>query len=310
MIGKRLFAFALAPVVVAALVLASPAAAQAPQPPPRLTNGVYYGYYWGTNSSVALTVRNNVITTAAIFTPGFGVPITNGLPPFFFAGSCSTSVTNGAGYPINPNTGAWAVPIIDPGAPEFFVPSLCGLTRPAGYLVVSFNCDGPKGVMTNGTNPLFSAKRGPLPDADGITYTGTSSATPRDPAQANSPFTPWTGPEGSINLSVSGGTITGTGTFAPVDPDTGIPTGGAPVNVTYGPVSFGAQGGSIASGGGASLTTGFIALPSTPAGYSVCGALALNGTINGTVNCTPTPPNFQYVAAQFTLTPSSPPSSS
>jgi hypothetical protein len=117
------------------------------------------------------------------------------------------------------------------------------------------------------------------------TWSGTSSGT--QAVDPDGPHGPATGAVGTITLQVSGGAITGgTGSFAPVDPTTGVPTGGPAVSVTYG-------------AGGFSRTSGFFSLPSTPAGYDLCGAVGAgnSGSILGLVACQ----QSTYLPSSFAL---------
>jgi hypothetical protein len=117
------------------------------------------------------------------------------------------------------------------------------------------------------------------------TWSGTSSGT--QPVDSDGPHGPVSGAVGAITLQVSGGAITGgTGSFAPVDPTSGVPTGGPAVSVTYG-------------AGGFRRTSGFFSLPSTPAGYDLCGAVGAgnSGSILGLVACQQSP----YLPSSFAL---------
>lgn len=117
------------------------------------------------------------------------------------------------------------------------------------------------------------------------TWSGTSSGT--QAVDPDGPHGPTTGPVGTITLQVSGGAITGgTGSFAPVDPTTGIPTGGPAVSVDY-------------AAGRVNRTSGFFSLPSAPAGYDLCGAFggANSGSIQGLVACQ----QSTYLPASFAL---------
>jgi len=117
------------------------------------------------------------------------------------------------------------------------------------------------------------------------TWSGTSSGT--QAVDPDGPHGPTTGPVGTITFQVSGGAITGgTGSFAPVDPTTGIPTGGPAVSVDY-------------AAGRVNRTSGFFSLPSAPAGYDLCGAFggANSGSIQGLVACQ----QSTYLPASFAL---------
>jgi hypothetical protein len=117
------------------------------------------------------------------------------------------------------------------------------------------------------------------------TWSGTSSGT--QAVDPDGPHGPTTGAVGTITLQVSGGAITGgTGSFAPVDPTTGIPTGGPAVSVDYG-------------AGTVNRTSGFFSLASAPAGYDLCGAFggANSGSIQGLVACQ----QSTYLPSSFAL---------
>jgi UvrD/REP helicase N-terminal domain len=132
----------------------------------------------------------------------------------------------------------------------------------------SEGCEPPPALGVSKRPPV----RGPQ------TFTGAStSAQDEDPEDCPSNTAPGcqpTGPAGTLTLTLDGqGNISGTGSFAPVDPGTGLPTGGPQVNVTY------------ASAPLLNARAGIFQLNASVTGYDVCGAIAGNGTVSGLVSC-------------------------
>ena len=277
----------------AALAPAGPASAQSNSVP----NGAYYGVYFPTTTIVAMAVRNNNIGATTIFTQNFNYPFTSGLPQSFFPGVTNLTLTNPGGAGKISRSGSWVLPNDSFG--DFFQPDLCGQTR-KGYMVASMTCS-PNGI-TPGTNAMFSLRPTTLSIASG-TYTGSVNSTPRDPASGSNPSTPWTGTTGSVTLNVGGGTISGSASLSPVNPQTGFPEAGPPVNVTYAPVSL-SNSASVPTTGGASTATGLFNLPSSPAGYSLCGGFLTNGLVIGVSPCGTQnvgPETGSYIASTFEL---------
>jgi hypothetical protein len=265
---------ALASAVVAAA--APSAGAQSTTVP----NGAYYGVYFPTTTIVAMSVRNNDIGATTIFSQNFNPPFSGGLPQSFLAGANNTVLTNPGTEGQISRSGTFS---ISAGASleDFFSPSVCGQTH-NGYLVASLQCS-PTGI-TPGTNAMFSLRPATLQIAPG-TYTGSVNSTPSEPGQPSNPSVPWTGTTGTVSLTVAGGTITGSASLSPVNPQTGVPVAGPPVNATYGPVSIASAAGVDEMSGGASTATGLFALPSTPGGYSLCGGFLTNGLVIGVSPC-------------------------
>jgi hypothetical protein len=289
----------LAAAALAALVLAAPASAQAPNPP---LNGTYVGAYPGTTTLVAMSIRNNVIGPTSMFTMDFNQPILNGAPMSFFPGTSSIGFQNPGGIRINAQTGGWGIPGTG-GEFGFFSPPLCGQSR-TSYLVAGFQCNATGTGLATGAQPLFSLRQATpatLIPPSGTQFSGSVSATPRDPPMASNPATPWTGPEGTLSLTVngagSGATISGTASLTPVNPDNGIPTGAPPIDVTYGPSPLSAT----PAGNGLSTATGFFTLPSSPPGYTACGSVLPSGVAFGTISCSAGPSSIAYVPATFFL---------
>jgi hypothetical protein len=280
---------------LAILALAAIASAQAPSPP---LNGAYYGAFPGTNTIVAMGIRNNVIGATSVFSMNFG-SITNGVPDAFLPGTGFTTLANPGGVNINRSTGSWSLPGVLPEE-GLIVPPLCGQSR-SSYLVAGFTC--AQTGLQPGTKPLFSLRKASLTIPSGSVFSGSVNATPGFPPSASSPSTPWTGPEGSLNLQVMGqGTDTfmvGSATLTPVNPNTGIPTGAPPQTVSYGPVAESSAPLPDQQGGGFSSTTGFFSLPSNPPGYTVCGGILPTGFVFGSISCGE---NLPYVPATFVLT--------
>jgi len=243
-------------------------------------NGAYYGVYFPTTTIVAMPVRNNDIGATTIFTQNFNLPFSGGLPQNFFPGANNAVLFNTGTEGQISRSGRFS---ISAGASSqgFFSPSLCGQTH-NGYLVASMQCS-PTGI-TPGTNAMFSLRRATLQIAPG-TYTGSVNSTPAEPGQPSNPSVPWTGTTGTVSLTVAGGTITGSASLSPVNPQTGVPVAGPPVNATYGPVNI--VSGAIINeiSGSASTATGLFALPSTPSGYSLCGGFLTNGLVIGVSPC-------------------------
>jgi hypothetical protein len=173
-------------------------------------------------------------------------------------------------------------------------PSICGDTKYNAKLVASWSCTFSANPVMVG-NPQFSVQRTTSPGpTDGI-YSGPVQ-TSAVPGNANAP---WTGTTGWLVLVVSGGTVSGYATLAPVDQSTGLITGPPTVNVTYGPAAIPS---STMSGTGANQVQtaidsgGFFSLPANPLGYTLNGAfipggipgLPANGMLAGTVTtCVP-----------------------
>jgi hypothetical protein len=117
------------------------------------------------------------------------------------------------------------------------------------------------GLSDSNGGPVFLAFK-QATNISAAQYTGSSSSV--QAVDPDGPSGPQMGAVGTISLNVSGPggsgtTVTGgTGTFAPVDPTTGRSTGGPPVTVSYGT-------------GTISTPTGLFSVPSTPAGYDLCG---------------------------------------
>jgi hypothetical protein len=283
---------------IAVLALAAPAFAQAPNPP---LNGAYYGVYPPTNTAVAMAIRNNVIGPTSVFSMGFNGDIsTSGASPSqFLPGTFAVTLANPGGVRINAQ-GNWNIPAV--AAEQFFAPPLCGQSR-SNYLVAGMACTEGASGLNPGAVPLFSLRKATLSFPSGSQFSGSVNATPRNPNQASNPATPWTGPEGSITLTVSGSganaSVTGSGSLTPINPQTGIPTGAAPITVLYGPAPVTSSPTSDAGGtGGLSTSTGFFSLPSSPPGYTACGAILPTGFAFGNIGCGGTLP---YVPATFFL---------
>jgi hypothetical protein len=123
-------------------------------------------------------------------------------------------------------------------------------------------------------SPLV-ATRAPVPTPTPNPYTGTVTPITVGGGAA-------TGTTGTLTLTVRGaGTMTGSGTFAPVDPMTGIASGPPSVNVSYGPISAGTNDSAVkgsnplflAGGCGPTFFTrlGMFCLPSDPPGFTLIG---------------------------------------
>jgi hypothetical protein len=243
-----------------------------------------------------MSIRNNDIGPTTVFSQNFSYPLTGGLPQSFFPGANTTVLANAGNAGRISSTGAWTV-FSETAGGENFSPPVCGQTR-NGYLVASLVC-APTGIAP-GTNAMFTLRPATLKIAPG-TYTGSVDATPGQPGSPNNPAVPWTGTTGTVTLTVAGGTITGSASLAPVNPQTGFPVAGPPVAVSYGPVSI-SGGASVPASGGASIATGLVTLPSTPSGYSLCGGFLTNGLVIGVTPCgggTGAPGPANYVAATF-----------
>jgi hypothetical protein len=273
-----------------ALLVASlavvPAASAVPTPANNVPNGTYYGYSWAFNSVFAATVKNGFIFGGQFFTQNFsGSNLVPGTTTDIF-GNFGGDSGNSPGYPMSGN-GSWAVESdLPPEAPS--VPTVCGDTKFQAKLVVSWNCTGPNGAMVG--NPMFSAQTTKTPGIAPGTYSGAVQTSP----VPGNPNAPWTGTEGTLNITVQNGVVSGTGLLAPVDQQTGLITGPPSVNVTYGPITIGAN--STATSGSVG-TAGLFEMPSTPSGYNLTGGfvpagiagLPPNGMFAGTVNTfTPT----------------------
>jgi hypothetical protein len=271
---------------VSAAVVARGALGATPLPPNGVPNGTYAGYNWATNTAFSAVVKSNSISGAAFFTQLFnGTPgqLIPGWNTSYF-GSIDGSPQGSPGSKIAAN-GSW---VLSSGlmSGEGSGPTICGDTKYQKKLVVSWNCTGPGGTMVG--NPQFSAQTTSTPGiADGV-YSGKVNTS----AVADDPSAPWTGTTGTLTLVVADDTVSGSGTLAPVDPQTGVITGPPNVNVAYGPVPVG--GG---TGGNFIASSGQFNLISTPAGYNIGGGfvpagipgLPSNGMVAGTINTfTPT----------------------
>jgi hypothetical protein len=280
--------------VTAVLATAAPASA-VPTPANNVPNGTYYGYSWAFNSVFAATVRNGFIFGGNFYTQLFSG---NNLVP----GSVEDTFGNfggqsgiSRGYPMSAN-GAWSVASDLPPGEGPAVPTVCGDTKFATKLVVSWNCTGPGGTMSG--NPMFSAQQTQTPGIANGVYSGQVQTSP----VPGNPNAPWTGTEGNLTVSVANGTVSGTGLLAPVDPTTGLITGPPSVNVTYGPVTIGGDFSEALGGAG---TGGTFSLVSSPAGYNLHGGfvpagiagLPPNGMMAGTVETVT--PNFNTFPANY-----------
>jgi hypothetical protein len=280
-------AFAL-PLFALALALVPASASAVPTPQNNVPNGTYYGYSWAFNSVFVATVRNGFISGGTFYTQQFsGNNLVPGWVEDLF-GVFGGQVSGSNGYPMAAN-GAWSVVSDLPPGEGPPVPTVCGDTKYGTKLVVSWNCSGPGGTMVG--NPMFSAQTTQTPGiADGV-YSGQVQTSP----VPGNPNAPWTGTEGTLTLTVANGTVSGTGTFAPVSPTTGLITGPPSVNVTYGPVTI---GGNYSETLGGVPTGGVFTLISNPPGYNIDGGflpagitgLPANGMVAGTVDTFP--PNF------------------
>jgi len=131
----------------------------------------------------------------------------------------------------------------------------------------------------------FTARKATLSIPNG-TYTGTS--TTQQGQDPDGPTGPPSGPVGSVALQVlRGDIVSGTGSFTPVNPTNGATeTGQPPVAVTYAAAQV-------------SNRTGLFTLPSTPAGYDLCGAFVRGGTVAALVACQ----QASYLPATLALIP-------
>src|SRR4051794_28205021 len=169
----------------------APGASAVPTPANNVPNGTYYGYSWAFNSVFAATVKNGSILGGQFFTQNF-------------SGSNLVPGTTTATF-------GWAVESdLPPEAPS--VPTVCGDTKFQAKLVVSWNCTGPNGAMVG--NPMFSAQTTKTPGVAPGTYSGAVQTSP----VPGNPNAPWTGTEGTLNITVQNGVVSATGLLAPVDP--------------------------------------------------------------------------------------------
>jgi hypothetical protein len=269
-----------------ALALAAPTASAASLPPNGVPNGTYSGYDWATNTVFTAIVKNNYIFGASYYTQLF-----SGTPGNLVPGTSSSSFGNingssGAspGYKIASN-GNWALFSDIPPGEGPNVPTICGNTKFQTKLVASWNCTGPGGTMSG--NPQFSAQTTQTPGVASGVYSGQVQTSP----VPGNPNAPWTGTEGPITITYASGTLTGSATLAPVDPNTGLLTGPPSVNVTYGPVVVGGE----ASEGNFVTASGTFGMVSNPSGYNIAGGflpagitgLPAGGMVAGTVNTFP-----------------------
>jgi hypothetical protein len=140
----------------------------------------------------------------------------------------------------------------------------------------------------NGGPVFLAAKRATnIPTGQ---YTGNSSSV--QAVDPDGPYGPQMGAVGSITLNATGPggqatSVSGTGTFAPIDPNTGQATGGPPVTVSY------------ASWTIASQTTGLFSVASTPPGYDLCGQF-VSGAGQGAVGLVACQQS-SYLPATFVL---------
>jgi hypothetical protein len=267
-------------VAVAFPVLASGVQAAGPR------NGTYYGYDADGGAVVAATVKNGRIPVLQAMPPvdtGPGVsfyygPIGQGSDRIGRSGKWTTGVTPGG-----------------PLGPDYL--TVCGNTLGSDALGVSFNCNSGSGNDDISGRPQFRARPSrKSPPANG-TYSGSVSQTTSSTGSS--------GTDGTLTLTVSRGTVTGSATLAPVDATTGVATGPPSVDVSYGPVASGtndasAKGNSYLAEDCASppyLTRlGMFCLPSTPPGYTLIGGfvpvgvkgLPRRGLVSGTVYTAPT----------------------
>jgi hypothetical protein len=263
----------------------------------QLPNGTYYGYDWATNATFEATVKSGYIYSAEYFTqlfngtPGQLIPGTTSSLFGNFAGSFSPNPSKG--YPIASN-GSWGIASDLPPGEGPTVPTICGDTKYNQKLVASWNCtfQGTSPVMSG--NGQFSVQRTSTPGPANGVYAGqvTTSAVPGNPSA------PWTGTTGSLTLTVSNSTVSGSALLAPVDPTTGLITAPPSVSVTYGPVAIPSETNS-STGNQQTITSidqnGVFHLPSNPPGYTLIGAfvpagitgLPSGGMLTGVVETSP-----------------------
>jgi len=211
-------------------------------------NGTYYTFDDTQAAVVAAKVRNGRVPTLEVMPP-----ISSG-PGVGFIYTSAGRFSHKATWSIGP---------------------VCGKAVSIGRLGISFDCNarGPNNRLT-AASPLV-ATRAPVPTPTPNPYTGTVTPTTVGGGAA-------TGTTGTLTLTVSGdGTVTGSGTFAPVDPMTGIASGPPSVNVSYGPISAGTNDSAVkgsnplflAGGCGPTFFTrlGMFCLPSDPPGFTLIG---------------------------------------
>jgi hypothetical protein len=258
-------------------------------------NGTYYTFDATQATVVAAQVKNGRIPTLEVMPP-----VSTGPGVGFIYTSAGRFARNGTwttGFNLGDESGA-PIPV-------------CGKALSIGRLGVSFNCNSGPNNAISGRPQLVATRVHVLPPTPN-TYTGTVGPT--------SLGGPPAGTTGTLSLTVSGGTLTGSGTFAPVDPITGIASGPPSVNVTYGPISPGTNDGAVqgsnpfylAGGCGPTFFTrlGMFCLPSDPPGYTLIGGFVpvqiyRGGLVTGSIYtawATGSPPSYgPALPATFTL---------
>jgi hypothetical protein len=270
--------------ILVAFVALVAAAAALPSAASAAKSTTYYGSSGPCTSCIApfqaaiVTVRGDRVTSAAWFVQPFyaaqGTWAGDVFPgPPAYKSYRNVSISRRGTFNLKTN--------FQSGNP----PSACLLgTLRRGKLSLASNdssCD--RTGLSLGEDPTLSVSK-QAPPRGSQTFTGSATAY-QDQNGGQAPPGPPTGPAGTLNLTLNGGTISGTGTFGPVDPMTGLSTGGPAVKVTYAPTPL------------LNSRAGMFQLSASVAGYDICGAIAGSGAVTGLVSCQQT----NYNPSTFTL---------